>query len=357
MSHGVYSIPLAGPAAKKESDSAAIRRPVFLLREFLFDADNALVRHVHHAFAARRYELNPLVFVGPSGTGKTALAENLAAQWSDEHGADDSIVVSATDYARAYANAVDTNTLAEMRARFRNCGLLLIDGLHQLVEKTAAQIELLHTIDELVQRSRWVVVTMRHLPTDYKPLLPGLASRLSTGLVVSLSPPSIDVRREMIRRLAQAHRVVMQSESIQVLAERFSSFAQLNSAVARLSLASDHSTDKAIAPDAVNTLANDSDDSAKPNLGGIVQKVARYFNVKKSLLRSSSRRQAVVRARGVAMYLSRQLTNTSLEKIGSFFGDRDHTTVLHACRKTESLLATDQHLRQAVDELLEANHL
>lgn len=367
MVSGVFSIPLDVDRTESQPLTSDDLRSAFPLREFISGDENALVRVAADLLLrndARPEErlsdepqpsLNPLVFHGDSGTGKSHLCRGLVARWMHQHPRAKTLVTPASDFARAYHAAVEADDVEDFRRRHRRFDLVLLDGLQELAGKESAQHELLILLDDWLRRGRRVLVTSTKLPAETAGITPGLVSRLMSGLLVPLSRPTLEPRKEILRRLAAAHALRIADEAVDRLAEKLDApVPQLVSAVVTLKQRANGETsngpatiDLAIA-DAF--LSKDGADR-ELTLRDITSRVARYYKLRSSDLKGPTRRQAVVQARGVAMYLSRQLTGKSLDEVGRHFGGRDHTTVLHACRKTETLLADDPATRQAVDEL------
>lgn len=317
---------------------------------------------------------NPLVFFGASGLGKSHLTWGLAARWAEENPRRRPIVVAAVDFARSYATAIETDSLPDFRQNFQGAGLLLVEDLQQIESKRPAQLELRRLIDDVLADGAAVLVTMRRSPIELTGLDPGLASRLMQGLTAPMQPPGEAVRRRMIERVATLHRLPFAPDAIALLSQRLEGtlpelnhallqFASRGDGVARM-LASDagaHSgeadrDDSSKVPNALDESSvaeflEERDKSLQPSLKSIAQAVAKYFKLRIADLKGKTRRQNVVHARAIGMFLSRELTDESLERVGKHYGGRDHTTVIHACRKTAGDLETDAETRRAIHEL------
>ena len=344
MVTGVFSIPfdasVASPSGNAESHLA--------LDEFIAGEENALVRSATAALLAGEARYNPLVICGPTGVGKTHLSRGLAARLKQsQHRV---IVVTGSDFARAFAAAIETDAVVDFQHRHRRADLLLVEDLDELAGKAAAQRELASTIDDLHVQRRQVMATCSQLPGQIKGLAPSLASRLSGGLTLPLSPPATATRRIIIAKLAQKYQLEITDDATATLADRLTcTVPELNHAVVQMeaSLADLRRIDL----DLANRYLAELGKRQQPTLAGITSRVGRYFQLKSSELKGPTRRQPVTRARGVAMFIARQLTDYSLDKIGRHFGRRDHTTVLHACRKIESLVQSDPTVQLAVNEI------
>lgn len=320
-------------------------------REFITDAQNAAVRVAADAFLARDPQHNPLVICGATGTGKSHLIGGLLRRWKHAYPDHKSVSTTGADFARAYAAAIETDSLDEFRSRFRHTNLLVIDNLEELERKEQAQLELGRCLDELLRHGRQIAATIRNSLFDAALVKP-LISRLSAGLAVSLNAPGLHARREIIVRLAESHQLRLSDASVDLLARKLDgTVLQLANAISELQTGCDRENETVDVKTIQSFLAT-RDRRREPTLRTITTRVSRYFNLKSADLKSKTRRQVVVRARGVAMYLARQLTSKSLQQVGTHF-ERDHTTVLHACRQTESLIESDPPTRQAARELTE----
>lgn len=355
MVSGVFSIPLeacslpsfeAGPHGSPDMQG---------LREYIGSDENRLVQFAVESLFAESSHYSPLVFVGPSGTGKTLLASGLAERWRQAH--PNQVVVSTcgADFARSVAYAIDTDSLVAWRSKAAGTQLFVLDDLHPLQNKAAAQEEFAHLLDRLVGTGRAVLVTALQIPSPGEGWLPGLCSRLSAGLTVPLLAPGASARRVLLQRMAQLYAVPLSDAAIDMLASGPSGIEthrltvpQLNHAVVQLGHTAGRDV-AAIDPEHIRLFWQEQPDLRQPTLRAIAVKVAKHFALPLPELRGPSRRSKVVRARGLAMLMARNLTGASLEAIGRFFGDRDHTTVLHACRKTESSRVEDPALAEAWD--------
>jgi chromosomal replication initiator protein len=314
---------------------------------FFAGPENALVRSIVHLVDGQIGSNSPLVLYGPRGVGKSALALALAARRRMSQGLESVIVTTAPDFARSLADAVEADSVADHRSRHQRCDLLVIDDLHRLTNKPAAQQFLISALAALQKRGSLVIATLNQLPQATPGLTPALVSRLMGGLVVRLALPGPLARRELARQAATQANLQLNEQEID-----------------RLAGSSDESTDHYLSAakirELVLRLAADQELGPQPEPAKqhkalcrrVTTLVAKHFALPVSELRGKSRRQAIADARGLAMYLVRRLTAMSYADVGRLFGNRDHTTVLHACRKIESQLTPGSQMRTVVDELV-----
>jgi len=337
--------------------SAWKNAPAPALAEYIGGLENSLVPVALETVFQEQPKFNPIVFFGPTGTGKSLLVQLIATRWKRDNKAARMVLTTGADFAREYAHAVETDSISDLRLKYRRAGLVAIDDLHEIEDKTAAQSELVRTLDALLDRHQRVIVTLPHSPADTAVLLPTLSGRLSAGLTVPLHPPGPAARRLILRSLASARCISLPNRVVDLVASDTLSDTRKPGTVPRLLQTllrlEQFPFDRhaAISEQDLRRCLQTADDGEQLQLQSITKRVSKYFNLRSADLKGKTRQQRVVRARGVAMFLARQLTANSLESVGRHFGNRDHTTVLHACRKTESLIEADPSIRQAVEDL------
>jgi chromosomal replication initiator protein len=328
-----------------------------LLAEYIGGAENLLVATAVEALCQQPPKFNPVVFFGPAGVGKSLLLQLIATRWKRSNKAGRTLLTNGADLARDYAHAVETDSLPDLRSKYRRASLLAIDDLHEIGEKTSAQNELVRTLDQMLNNQQRVVVTLPQSPAEVTLLVPALASRLAGGLTVPVQPPGPDARRLILRSLVATRGFSLPQRVVDMVASdalndplKPATVPRLLQTLIRLE---DFSSggDLTLDEHQLRRLLQPPSQDDDRQLQCITRQVSKYFNLRATELKGKTRQQRVVRARGVAMFLARQLTASSLQNVGRHFGNRDHTTVLHACRKTESLLNTDPSIRQAVAEL------
>ncbi len=349
MVNGVYTIPLLGQNPGSSSGLNAFARPS---AEFIAGSENSLADvAIRACFEQSWADYSPLVLYGPHGSGKSHLARGLAAWWLAHLPTPGVACLAGSEFAQAYSSAVRDDRLELWRREIRGTSLLVIDDLGQLSGRDGAQRELRQSLDVLAEREVLVVVTARTLPAHSRVLLPSLRSRLSAGLAVPLALPGRTTRRFILERLAAARGISLPERAVCSLADGLNvSVPALIGAVKELELVA-RTNGRAIDAAGVRQFMAERAGTGMPQLRDIACLTAKYFALTLADLKSPLRRQPLVAARSMAMYLARQMTRKSLEQIGAFFGGRDHTTVLHGCRRTENLLRRDRATRQAVADL------
>jgi len=283
---------------------------------------------------------NPLYLVGATGTGKTFLVQALANELR-KHGVE-SCELSANDLA-------ESSDIPEAL----HADLLIVEDLQHLPARFVNV--LVSWIDERVRHGQPIVFTATMGPGRLKPrgvALPSrLTTRLASGLVVSLEPMQKASRRELLKMLADDAKITIAADVLDWLAEHLTGGGrQLQGAVRQIK-ALQRLQAKPLRIDDLQAHFRTQIDAAKPTVKRIADHVSEFYQVKPKLVLSAQRSREVVLPRQVSMYLARQLTDLSFEKIGKYFGGRDHKTVQHACKKVDSLMKSDAELCGAVKQM------
>jgi chromosomal replication initiator protein len=351
----VVSFPLERPLLRgRRRDVAGSALPYFIC-----GPENQLVGFVAKADTSVFDLGNPLLLVGPSGVGKTSIALHLASREATLRSISDDPTgvkyLAAVDFARAYAEAVGAEDILPFRGDIDDAPILVIEDFHLISDKAAAQDELAARIDARMIERRPTILTCRRLPSEVRGMRPMLISRSLPGLTISLRPPADEARKLILRELSLVHGVDLDETLLNMLDdgldEEFSVRA-LEAAIKQINLDC-RMRNSEVDATAIQSAIDSCSRCDEIAISKITQSVARIFGLKTTDLRSSSRKHSVVRARSLAMLLARKLTSKSLNQIGVYFGGRDHSTVLHAIRKTEALLAEDAELHQALQDVTE----
>ena len=324
---------------------------------FISGSENQLTAFVCQAEDSIFLSGNPVLLIGPAGVGKTSIALHLAAREAIGRGDQAGVVryLPAVDFARAYSEAISAEDIAPFRAEIDDVPVLIIDDLHLINDKPAAQDELAARIDARMASASPTILTCRRLPSEVRRLRPMLVSRSLPGLTVPIRPPTAESRRLILRELALQHSLDLPDHLLDQLDHGMTddlSARVLESSIKRICLWT-RMNDAPVNEEAIQSAIESTNPDDEIALSRITQAVAKTLGQKTTDLRSGSRKQSVVRARSLAMLLARKLTSKSLHQIGIYFGGRDHSTVLHAIRKTETLVQQDGELRQAMLDVTE----
>lgn len=356
----VTEIPLPGRIFAPPGVNASRNRGANQLPSFLAGPENQLVAGVIHDLlestspasdsANKTHFAPPLVVLfGPSGAGKSHLAYGLVRHWQSQHGEVSAVYTTAADFRHLLNDAVKRQAELEFRNRFRGRELLAIDDLQHLPAQEFALQELRYTLDDYEDRGATVIVTSTQPPSTLPNLPPDLRSRLAGGLTLQLSPPGEEARARFIRQAANALGQPISGEAAERLAHGIDGTPnQLLSALFKLH-AEGNNGSKTELQRTTQVLADRA--ANRPDLREIVAVVARHQNIPQTLLKSSSRRQSVVYARNLVVYLAREIAAATYEEIGRALGGRDHTTIIHSYRKLVDERQSNPQTQESLDQL------
>jgi chromosomal replication initiator protein len=301
---------------------------------------------------------NPLFICGPPGVGKTHLLSSIANLLMIH---DPSIAVRVTTgeaFTNAFLGALGERSTDTFKARFRDVDVLLVDDVQFLERKTRTEEEFFHTFNALHDGGRQIVLSSDRPPRDLQALEDRLRERFEAGLVADIRPPGPTTRLAILRKRAHHDRIELADERpLEVIAEHVEGNVRtLEGALIRVVAFSSLTGRPLDAELAVEVLGNlyprtPAPGGSRRTISEIQAATCRHFGVSTDELVSSARSARVAWPRQVAMYLSRELTGASLPSIGREFGGRDHTTVLHACRRASARISADETSRQAVEKL------
>lgn len=297
---------------------------------------------------------NPLFFYGGVGLGKTHLMHAIGHQMLESQPNAKVKYVSSETFANDFINSIQTKTSEGFRQEYRNVDLLLVDDIQFFAEKEATQEEFFHTFNTLYNDGKQIVLTSDRLPNEIPKLQERLVSRFAWGLSVDITPPDLETRTAILRKKAEAERLEIPDDTLSYIAGQIdSNIRELEGALVRVqAFATIKSADitTSLAADALKAIKNGSG-ATQLTILQIQEEVAKYYHIQVKDLKGKKRVKAIVVPRQIAMYLSREMTDNSLPKIGAEFGGKDHTTVIHAHEKIHQLIEKDSSLQKEVAEI------
>jgi chromosomal replication initiator protein len=297
---------------------------------------------------------NPLFVYGDSGLGKTHLLHAIAHDTSKMHPELRICYVNSEEFTNEFINAIRDDKQQQFRSRYRDVDILLIDDIQFLENKERTQEEFFHTFNELHGSSKQIVITSDRPPKQLSTLEDRLRSRFEWGLITDVSAPDLETRIAILLKKASAAGVDADLGTLTYIATHIErNIRELEGALIRVAAFASLQNvrmDQKLAEAVLRDLIPDaSDPDITPAL--VMSETAAFFGVSMDDLCGSSRSRSLVMARQIAMYLCREMTDLSLPKIGAHFGGRDHTTVIHANRKIEALMAEKRQVYNQVTEL------
>ncbi len=346
--------------AAKMSAAAAKMPPPDLNRKYTFDnyvtgSSNQFAYAACRAVAekkARNY--NPLFIYGGVGLGKThllhAIGHEIYAQKPDAR----VVLLQAENFMNEMIQAIRSENMGIFRKFYRkDCDVLLMDDIEILAGKERTQEEFFYTFNDLYSAGKKIIITSDKFPKEMKTLEERLRSRFESGIIVDIQPPEFETRLAILRYKAEMEGLEVPEEVLVFLAEQIkTNVRKLEGSMIRLSALSSLSgapMNISLAEEIIHTVLDDNEARLSPE--AVSKTVAGFYKVKVSDLKSVKRNRKYALPRQIAMYLCREMCRMSFPEIGSFFGGRDHSTVIHSCRKIGIDKNSDFELNKHVESL------
>lgn len=286
---------------------------------------------------------NPLFIYGGVGLGKTHLMHAVGNAILARNPQAKVLYLHSERFVADMVKALQTNAINEFKRFYRSLDALLIDDIQFFAGKDRSQEEFFHTFNALLEGQQQIILTSDRYPKEIEGVEERLKSRFGWGLTVAVEPPELEMRVAILVSKAQQSGIELPYEVAFFIAKRIrSNVRELEGALRRV-IASAHFTGKLITIDFVQEALKDllALQDKLVTIENIQKTVAEYYKVKVAELLSKRRTRTITRPRQMAMTLAKELTNHSLPEIADYFGGRDHTTVIHACRKVRELMTTD----------------
>jgi len=296
---------------------------------------------------------NPLFIYGGVGLGKTHLMHAVGNALRSRKPDARIVYLHSERFVADMVKALQLNAINDFKRYYRSVDALLIDDIQFFANKDRSQEEFFHTFNSLMEGGQQMIFTCDRYPKEIDGLEERLKSRFGWGLTVSIEPPELETRAAILMKKAAQAKVDLSSEAAFFIAQRVrSNVRELEGALKRV-IASAHFTGRSITVDLIKESLKDllALQERLVTIDNIQKVVAEYYKIKLSDLLSKKRTRSLARPRQLAMSLAKELTNHSLPEIGDAFGGRDHTTVLHACRKIHELEASNSDIREDLKNL------
>lgn len=343
------------PAAVSSRQIGNKLNPRYTFDQFVEGKSNQLARAAAMQVACNPgAAYNPLFIYGGVGLGKThlmqAVGHAIVAQRREARVA----YVHSEQFVQDMVTALRHNTIGDFKKAYRSLDALLIDDIQFFAGKDHSQEEFFHTFNALLEGQRQVILTCDRYPREVSGLEERLQSRFGWGLTVAVEPPEMETSAAILMAKAAAENVVLPEEVAFFMAQRIrSNVRELEGALRRV-IANSSFTGRPITLDFAREALRDllALQERLVTIENIQKTVAEYFKIRVADLLSPRRSRSVARPRQIAMSLSKELTRHSLPEIGDAFGGRDHTTVLHACRRIQELRESETRVGEDYQNLL-----
>nr|WP_216599636.1 chromosomal replication initiator protein DnaA [Vibrio sp. 03-59-1] len=297
---------------------------------------------------------NPLFLYGGTGLGKTHLLHAVGNAIIDNKPNAKVIYMHSERFVQDMVKALQNNAIEEFKRYYRSVDALLIDDIQFFANKERSQEEFFHTFNALLEGNQQIILTSDRYPKEINGVEDRLKSRFGWGLTVAIEPPELETRVAILMKKAEDHQIHLADEVAFFIAKRLrSNVRELEGALNRV-IANANFTGRPITIDFVREALRDllALQEKLVTIDNIQKTVAEYYKIKVADLLSKRRSRSVARPRQLAMALAKELTNHSLPEIGDAFGGRDHTTVLHACRKIAQLREESHDIKEDYSNLI-----
>lgn len=342
------------------SNKPADYKKSYLNKNFDFDTfvegkSNQLPRAASLQVAERPGDAyNPLFIYGGVGLGKTHLMHAIGNSILKNNPEAKVLYLHSERFVADMVKALQTNSINEFKRFYRSLNALLIDDIQFFAGKDRSQEEFFHTFNALLEGHQQIILTSDRYPKEIEGVEERLKSRFGWGLTVAVEPPELETRVAILISKAEQSKIELPYEVAFFIAKRIrSNVRELEGALRRV-IANSHFTGKSITIDFVHEALRDllALQDKLVTIENIQKTVAEYYKVKVADLLSKRRSRSIARPRQMAMALAKELTNHSLPEIGDHFGGRDHTTVIHACRKIKELIQTETDFAEDFKNLM-----
>ncbi|MCC3376770.1 chromosomal replication initiator protein DnaA [Cohnella sp. REN36] len=349
-------MPVVKAVAPDES-VAHMLNPKYTFDTFVIGAGNRFAHAASLAVAeapAKAY--NPLFLYGGVGLGKTHLMHAIGHYILEHNPSSKVVYISSEKFTNEFINAIRDNRGESFRNKYRNIDVLLIDDIQFLAGKDGTQEEFFHTFNALHEEHKQIIISSDRTPKEIPTLEERLRSRFEWGLITDIQPPDLETRIAILRKKAKAENLDIPNEAMIYIANMIdSNIRELEGALIRIVAYSSLTNQDVSAHLAAEALKDilPTGRNRLITIQDIQQRVGEFYGLKLEDFKARKRTKAVAYPRQIAMYLSRELTDYSLPKIGDAFGGRDHTTVIHAHEKITQQLKVDQELYKILNNLTE----
>ncbi len=341
--------------SKSQNAFVAYLNPRYLFDNFIKGEGNQLARAAAIAVAENPGEtsFNPLFIYGGVGLGKTHLIHAIGNKILDKHRTKRVVYVSSDVFTVEFVEAIQNNTANEFASFYKSMDVLIIDDIQFLMGKEKTQDLFYNIFNSLHQAGKQIILSSDKPPKDLKGLNERLISRFQWGLTTDIQPPDFETRVAILKNKSESYGIILPNEIFEYIAQNITTnIRELEGCLIKL-LANASLSSKQIDFELVRKTVKEISTTKhiEVSIDFITKIVCEFFSVDENKVREKNRRKEVVLARQIAMYLSKQLTKSSLKTIGLHFGGRDHSTVIHACSNIDKMIEEDPMLKEKVNKI------
>ncbi|NOX20341.1 MAG: chromosomal replication initiator protein DnaA [Nitrospirae bacterium] len=329
--------------------------PKYTFEEFVVGPSNQFA----HAAALKVAEspgtvYNPLFIYGGVGLGKTHLINAIGNRVLENHRNIQVLYVPAEQFTNEVVAAIKNDKMTELKEKYRNVDLLLIDDIQFIANKTQTQEEFFHTFNALYEQQKQIVISSDRPPKDIQDITDRLKSRFTMGLTADIQPPSVETKIAILEKKAEFQRITLPQDVKYWLAMNVkSNIRELEGCLLKIA-AHASITGMPITLEMTKEILKDTivDKDRPITVENIMKTVAEEYKIRVTDLKSKKRTKEIAIPRQIAMYLARELTDLSLQDIGKHFGGKDHATVLYACKQIEKRKEKEDSFQRIIEGLI-----
>ena len=347
----------AATSSLSVEENVSMLNPKYTFDTFVIGAGNRFAHAASLAVAeAPANAYNPFFLYGGVGLGKTHLMHAIGHYILENDPSTRVLYISSEKFTNEFINSIRDNKGESFRSKYRNIDVLLIDDIQFLAGKDGTQEEFFHTFNALHGENKQIIISSDRPPKEIPTLEERLRSRFEWGLITDIQPPDLETRIAILRKKAKAENLDIPNEAMMYIANMIdTNIRELEGALIRVvaySSLTNQDITSHLAAEALKDILP-SGRNRVITIQDIQQRVGEYYGLKLEDFKARKRTKAIAFPRQIAMYLSRELTDYSLPKIGEAFGGRDHTTVIHAHEKISQQMKIDQELYKVIHQLTE----
>lgn len=332
-------------------------QPRFTFENFAVSPTNQMAHAASQVAAKNPATMyNPLFIYGDVGVGKTHLSQAVANEILKHSPRKKILYCTSEQFTNDLVDAIRTKKTQIIRDKYRKLDVLIVDDIQFIAGKAYVQEEFYHTFNTIIQHGGQIIMTSDRTPKDIKGLEDRLRSRFSGGLAIDMQKPDFELRSAIVLIKAQERKIEIDMKAAQSIAEKITDSRELEGALLKLlSLSLAQTDSNIITEEAATSQLQKETETRKARIrpNDIIRAVSAYYDIKPSHIRGSSRKQNIVMARQIAMYLLRVKSGLNLDEVAFITKRKDHTTILHGVEKIKAMIMKDTSLKEQINTIYE----